>query len=210
MAQRAVFIQACVFVNTPSSKVFVLDQSGTPVDIKTEELADRERTAYIAMQDAFNTAVSKNGAFQYENHICPWDWGTNNAVMKQNGLFTFPCAMITATYEDGTRKLYVLGDEFIDKLTGGIWTPEKIYPYIRVLLLGITPQQSDTTILCKLLPPLCSVGGWIWLGLAIGATLKASNSKSIGKGVWGTGAALLWWEWYQRGGVNQVKELISK
>lgn len=205
MAQRATKIHACVFVNTPSHKVFVLDQYGNPVDVKTEVLAAREQTAFIAMSDAFNMTVTKQGAFSFENFVCPWDWGTNNAVMAENGLFTFPTAILTATYPDGTKKRYVLGDEFIDKLTGGIWTAEKLYPYIRALLLNSTPKESDTTLLCKLLPPLCSVGGWVWLGLAIGATLKASSAKNIGRGVWGTGAALLWHEWYQRGGLEQVK-----
>ena len=208
---RATSIQACTFVQTPSSKVFEFDEYGNPIDIKTEELGDRERTAYIAMQDAFNMAVSRDGKFEYENQVCPWDWGNNNVVTSQNGIFSFPGAIISATYPDGSGKIYVLGKEFVDKLTGGIWTPEKIYPYIRVLLLNLDPKQQDTSLICKLIPPLCSVGGWIWLGLAIGATLKTKASKgSITQGVWGTGAFLLWKEWYDRGGVEQVKQLLSK
>jgi hypothetical protein len=210
MANKAVKIHACTFVKTAASKVFIYNQFGTPVDVKTEELAEAERSAFIAMQDAFNLAITKNGAFEFENFVCPWDYGTNNAVMAQNGLFTFPSAIITATYADGSRKIYVLGDEFIDKLTGAIWTPEKIYPYIRILLLNLTPKdQTDSAFLCKLLPPLCSVGGWVWLGLAIGATLKASSAQNFGRGLWGTGAALLWHEWYQRGGLDQLKTTIG-
>ena len=209
MAQRASYIHACVFVQTPSSKGFVFDMNGTPIDIKTEELADGEARAYMAMQDAFNMAVSKNGTFSYSNYVCPWDWANNNSDMAQNGLFTFPSAIITADYPDGSQKQYVLGKEFIDKLTGGIWTSEKLYPYIRTLLLNISTQNSDSTFMCKLLPPLCSVGGWIWLGIAIGAGMKASNSKGIGKGVWGTAAALAGWEWYQRGGLKQLTGAVG-
>lgn len=206
---RAVEIKACVFVQTASNKVFVFDGYGNPTDINVEALSSREASAFMAMQDAFNFAVSKNGQFAYQNHICPWDYSNNNATMAQHGLFTFPSAIITATYPDGSGKMYVLGKEFIDKITGGIWTKDKIYPYIRVLLLGVTPQENDTTFLCKLLPPLCTVGSWVWFGLALGATLKANNSKSIGKGLWGTGAAFLWYEWYQRGGISQLKKTIG-
>ena len=210
MAQRATEIQACVFVQTPSSKVFQFDGLGNPIDINVEQLSDREAGAYMAMQDAFNMAVSKNGAFTYKNFACPWDWSDNNAVMAQNGLFTFPSAIITAEYPDGRQKQYVLGKEFIDKLTGGIWSADRIYPYIRILLLDITPKPNDSSIFCKILPPLCSVGTWIWLGLAVGATIKANNSKNVKKGLWSTGAALLWWEWYQRGGVSQTLGIGEK
>lgn len=206
---RASNIQACVFVNTPSSKVFEYDNQGIPVDIKTEALEDRERKAYIAMQDAFNMATSKNGAFQYENYVCPWDWGNNNAVMAEHGLFVFPAAVITATYPDGSKKQYVLGKEFIDKLTGGIWTADKIYPYIRVLLLDLNPQDNDTTLICKFIPPLCSVGGWIWLALAAGATYKASSAKGVTRAAWGAGAFLLWKEWYDRGGLQQLSKTVG-
>lgn len=205
---KATYIQSCLFVQTPSNRAFTFE-NGNPVDVRTEELSNSERTAFIAVQDAFNMATSKHGAFRYDAFACPWDWANNNVVMADNGLFTFPSAVITAQYPDGTERMYVLGKEFIDKLTGGIWTAEKIYPYIKVLLLGTNTQQQQTTVLCKLLPPLCSVGGWVWFGLAIGATLKAKSSNSISKGLWGTGAAFLWYEWYQRGGLNQLKSTVG-
>ena len=211
MANRAIKIQSCVFVNTPANKVFVFGQNGMPVDIKTEQLTNGEAAAFMAMNDAFSMAVNKNGAFKYESYVCPWDYSNNNAVMAQNGLFTFPTAILTASYSDGSQKQYVLGKDFLDKLTGGLWTAEKLYPYIRILLLNLTPQNNDSsTFLCKLFPPLCSIGGWIWLGLAIGATMKASNAKGqISKGVWGTGAALLWYEWQQRGGLKQLTQTVG-
>jgi len=202
---KASAIQACVFVQTPSSKVFVLDGSGNPVDVNIDQLSDREAGAFMAMQDAFNMAVSKNGAFKYQNQVCPWDWSDNNAVMAQNGLFTFPSAIITAVYPDGRQKQYVLGKEFIDKLTGGIWSADRIYPYIRILLLDITPQQNDdSTLICKLLPPLCNMASWVWFALAAGATIKASNKSGAAQLAWGAGAALLWKEWIGRGGLSTV------
>lgn len=201
---RASSLQACVFVQTPSSKVFVFDGSGNPIDIQTDQLTDREAAAFMAMQDAFNLATERNGSFSYQNYICPWDWSTNNAVMAQNGLFTFPTAIITASYPDGREKQYILGKEFIDKLTGGIWTAEKIYPYIKILLTDVTPKQSDTTFLCKLAPPLCSLAGWMWFALAAGTTIKAMNSKGVKKIAWGAGSALLWNEWIGRGGLSTV------
>lgn len=210
MAQKASKIHACVFVNTSYQKAFIFNTSGIPIDVDTSKLTDREASAYIAMQDAFNKAVGQYGAFQYENNLCPWDYSNNNAVVAEHGLFVLPAAVITADYPDGSKKQYVLGKEFIDKLTGGIWTAQKLYPYIKTLLLNTQPSENkQITILCKLIPPLCEVGGWVWFGLALGATMKANNSKSIGKGLWTTGAALLWYEWYQRGGFTQLKNTIG-
>lgn len=207
---KATIIQACVFVDAPSSKVFVEDGSGNIVDVLTEKLSDREAAAYTAMQDAFNMAVGKHGAFNYENHICPWDYGQNNYVMSQNGLFTFPTAIITATYPDGTGKRYVLGKETLDKLFGGVWDAQKLYPYIAQLLFDRPTQPDSRSMLCRLLPPLCSIGGWAWLALALAATAKASSSKGLGRAAWGTGAALLWNEWASRGGLQQLKNTFTK
>ncbi len=210
MAQRASKIHACVFVNTSYTKAFIFNTAGVPVDVDTAQLTQREASAYIAMQDAFNMAVGQYGAFQYENNVCPWDWGTNNAVVAEHGLFVLPGAVITADYPDGSKKQYVLGKDFVDKLTGGIWTAQKLYPYIKTLLLNSQPSDNQQTVLCKLLPPLCSVGGWVWLALAAGATLKASSSKGVGKAAWTAGAGLLWLEWYQRGGLEQLKSIVKK
>lgn len=206
---RATSVFACLFVATSSQKVFILDGAGNPVDIATEAMTDAEQRAYIAMQDAFNMAIQKIGSFEYQNHVCPWDWGNNNAVTAQNGLFVFPAALITATYPDGTKKYYALGKEFTDKLTGGIWDASKIYPYIRTLVLDEKVSQNDTSLICKLVPPLCEAGNWVWFALAAGATLKASSSKDFGRAAWGLGAAMLWKEWYDRGGLGQLKESIG-
>lgn len=209
MALRASKIHACVFVNTSYQKAFIFNTSGIPVDVDTTQLTPSEASAYMAMQDAFNRAVSQNGAFLYENNVCPWDWGTNNSVMAEHGLFVFPTAVITAEYPDGSKKQYVLGKDFVDKITGGIWKSNNLYPYIKTLLLNLPPSENQQSLVCKLLPPLCSVGGWVWLALAAGATLKASGSKGVGKAAWTGGAALLWWEWYQRGGLTQLKSTVG-
>lgn len=201
---KSTTIHACVFVNTPSSKVFVY-QDGVITDVRTDQLTDAETTVLMAVQDAFNLARTKHGSFEYSLNICPIDFSDNNVVTAQSGLHILPAAIIDAKYPDGTGLRYAIGQDTNDKLFGANWAATDIYPYIRALLFGqrSTPANTDS-VLCRLVPPLCNAGGWIWLALALGATYKATQARNIGKIIWGGGAFLLWKGYIERGGLSQL------
>lgn len=210
MAQRAEYLVCCVFVNTPSWKLFEKDNDGNITNVKFENLTAEENRVFMAVQDAFNMARQKNGAFDYVLEVCPLDYSNNTAVVHQNGLYVMPAAIIAASYPDGTKKRYALGKDLDDKFFGSNWKPADIYPYIRILLLNETVgPKSDKSFLCQIFPPLCSVGGWVWLGLALAATYKTTQARNVGKLVWGAGAALLWKEYVDRGGIDQLKETLG-
>lgn len=168
------------------------------------------------MWNAFGNAIvnlrKRHGnSLPVEMYVCPVTINDNAVVVSQNNLdfSLLPAAQVYATYSDGTAAKFFLSKNLSERFSGINWTASDVQPYIEGLLYR--SKAAEATLLCKLIPPLCSVGGWIWLGLAVGATLKASNSSGkVSQGVWGTGAALLWWEWYQRGGLTQLKDLVSK
>lgn len=211
MAKRAKSIFCCVFVNTSSSKVFVTNSEGVITDVNFEKLTPEEAGVFIAVQDAFNMAIQKHGSFQYTLQVCPVDYGNNMAVTQQNGLFLLPAALMEATYPDGTRKRYALGKDLDDKLFGSNWKPESVYPYVSILLLNtpVGQEQSNDSLLCRLFPALCNVGGWVWLGLAMGASYKTTQARNVGKAIWGGASILLWKEYLDRGGLDQIKEVVG-
>lgn len=170
------------------------------------------KAMWIAFGNAIVNLRKRHGnTLPVEMYVCPITIDENAVVVSQNNLdfSLLPAAQVYATYSDGTAAKYFLSKNLAERFSGINWTAADVQPYIEALLYRSKP--SDASVLCKLLPPLCSVGGWVWLGLAIGATMKASNTKGeLSKGVWSTGAALLWWEWYQRGGLTQFQNLLKK
>ncbi len=168
-----------------------------------------------AMWNAFGNAIvqlrQKHGnTLPVEMYVCPVTVPENAVIVSQEGLSMslLPAAQIYATYSDGAAGKFFLSKNLGERFSGINWKASDIKPYIEALLYR--SESAEQSILCKLLPPLCNVGGWVWLGLAAAATLKASNSQGkIAKTAWTGGAALLWWEWYQRGGLSQLKETVG-
>lgn len=210
MAQRAEYLFACVFVKTPASKLFVKDAEGQITDVLFENLTEEEARVYVAVQDAFNLARVKYGNFHYVLNLCPLDYADNTAVTHQAGLYLLPAAIIEATYPQGNKKRYALGKDLDDKLFGANWKPESVYPYLRILLLNEdVGQPSKESFLCDLFPPLCSVGGWVWLSLALAATYKTTQAQNVGKVLWGGASAVLWKEYIDRGGLDHLKSTLG-
>lgn len=167
-----------------------------------------------AMWDAFGQTIlalrQRHGQnVPVEMYVCPVTEPENAVIVSQNNLpfSLLPAAQVWAQYPDGTASNYFLTKDADDRANGVNWKQSDVQPYVEALLYRL--KAAPQSLVCKLLPPLCSVGGWVWLALAAGATLKASSSKGVGKAAWTAGAGLLLWEWYSRGGLTQVQNLLK-
>jgi hypothetical protein len=165
------------------------------------------RAAWEAFGGAIMKLRQKHGAsVPVEMYVCPVNIPENAVIIANNGLdpSLLPAVQVWAEYPDGTGASYFLSKNLSERFTGIKWTTSDVQPYVDALLYRAKP--ADIPIICKIVPPLCNVGGWVWLALAIGATAKASSAKGVGRAAWGTGAALLWQGWYKRGGLDQIKQ----
>lgn len=163
-----------------------------------------------AMFDAFARVVieiqEKHGSTApIDLNFCPLTMNENAVIVAKQGLdiSRLPAAQVWATYPDGNNRLF-----FLKTGLGGIdFTPEVLRPYVESLLYNRAAQEQS--LICKIIPPLCDLGGWVWLGLALGASYKSTQARNIGKIAWGIGAAALWQGWASRGGLDQVKEAVG-
>lgn len=165
------------------------------------------RAAWEAFGGAIMKLRQKHGpSVPVEMYVCPVNIPENAVIIANNGLdpSLLPAVQVFAEYADGTGASYFLSKKLSERFTGIKWTTADVQPYVDALLYRAKP--ADIPLICKIVPPLCNVGGWVWLALAIGATAKASSAKGVGRAAWGTGAALLWQGWYKRGGLEQVKQ----
>ena len=140
--------------------------------------------------------------------FCPVSNPDNVVVLEQNGgsVLNLPAVQLYAKYSDGTTGQYFLKKGLSDV---GSSTPlvdePKALAYVKALLYRLSPTPQ--TLLCKILPPLCSLGWYIWLAAGIYTTYQTTQARNVGKYVWGAAAALTWNEFIQRGG---LKELMNK
>lgn len=167
-----------------------------------------------AMWDAFGAVIlslrQRHGNnVPVEMILCPVTLPENAVIVSQNNLpfSLLPAAQVYAQYPDGTASNYFLSKDADDRANGVNWKPSDVAPYVEALLYRSKPAEQS--LLCKMFPPLCEVGGWFWLAFAAGATLKASTSSGVSRGVWGVGAAVLWKEWYDRGGLQQLTKTVG-
>lgn len=197
MAQIAAkSVQICIFWKTGLNYNDV--ETSWPADV---------RAAWNALGNAIVKLRQRHGSgLPVEMYVCPIDLPENAVIIANNGLdpSLLPAVQVWAEYPDGTGSSYFLSKKLSERFTGINWTTSEVQPYIEALLYRSKP--SDVPLICKIVPPLCNVGGWVWLALAIGATAKASSAKGVGRAAWGTGAALLWQGWYKRGGLEQIKQ----
>lgn len=170
------------------------------------------RTAWDAFAEVIVSLRARHGnAVPVELYVCPTTISENAAIVSANGLSmsVLPAAQVFAEYPNGEGSNFFLMKDLHDRATGLNWTAADVRPYVEALLYRSKPAEK--ALLCQLVPPLCSVGGWAWLAMASVATLKAASTNSkAGQAVWGVGSALLWQAWYKRGGLEQIKQLVSK
>ena len=139
--------------------------------------------------------------------FCPTTTPSNVAVLEQNGgsVLNLPAVQLYAKYNDGTAGQYFLKKGITDAFGSLSVTESQALAYTEALLYHLSPTPQ--TLLCKILPPLCSLGWYIWLGAAAYTTYQTTQARNVGKWIWGAAAALTWNEFVQRGG---LKELVNK
>ncbi len=140
-----------------------------------------------------------------ELDFCPLAYDENAVIVAQQGLdlSRLPAAQVTAEYPDGTRRRY-----FLKTGIGGItFTPATVRPYVDALLYN--KQAAPKPIICEIIPPACELGVWFWLAALAYTGYRTTQARNVGKVLWG-GAALLTGEAFvKRGGLEQIKSLIS-
>lgn len=151
----------------------------------------------IEIQQQFNSSAP------IEVSLCPVGYTENLQIIERNhlDLSRLPAVQVAAQYPDGSSRVY-----FLKTGPGGIdFTPEVVKPYITTLLFNRTATQQP--IICKVFPPACNIGGWLWLAAMAYGTYRTSQARNVGKVVWG-GVTLLAAEAFAKGG--GLKQLTGK
>ena len=185
---QATQLQICIFV-----------QSDTDYDFQPAE-ARKIDDAFAAV--VLDLQQKHNNKAPIELSFCPMTYNENAVIIAKNNLdpSRLPAVQVGAMYPDGVRRVY-----FLKSGLGGIqFTPDTVRPYVEALLYNRVAAPQP--LLCKIFPPLCELGGWVWLALAAGATYKTTQARNVGKVAWGVGAAALWQGWAARGGIQQIKD----
>ena len=193
---KATSVQICIF---------------TPHDLKSIGLyPPAEQYLYQMFGNAIIELRQRHGAGNTPVYLdfCPIDQAVNASILSQNGgsIMNLPAVQLYAKYADGTGGQYFLKKGLTDIGSDTPLVTEKTaLQYTEALLYRLSPVTEP--ILCKLLPPLCSLGWYVWLGAAIYTTYKTTQARNVGQYAWGTAAALTWQAFIARGG---LKELGSK
>lgn len=113
-----------------------------------------------------------------------------------------PAVLIWAEYPDGRSAHYALVP---DASASGstLIPPEDIHDRIDRLWNGRFSSKSG--ILCTLVPQLCDIPAWLWLIAASYTTFESTTSDGKRRLVYGGAAAVLWIEFFQRGGFAWLK-----
>lgn len=195
---KATSVQICIF---------------TPHDLKSIGLyPPAEQYLYQMFGNAILELRQRHGANNTPVFLdfCPIDQAANASVLSQNGgsIMNLPAVQIYAKYPDGTGGQYFLKKGFSDIASDKPLVTEKTaLQYTEALLYRLSPVTEP--ILCKLLPPLCSLGWYVWLGAAVYTTYKTTQARNIGKYAWGTAAALTWQAFVARGGLNELGKKVG-
>jgi hypothetical protein len=198
MKPRAKEIRVAVFVSTPTNKLFEYDANGNITNVMIENLTlDEQRAWNVASEAATNLRIKYK--FEPEVFIAPLDYLSNAPTAYQAGITDPPGILITATYPDGTRRVYALSKELNEKFLGINWNASDIYPYYKALLL-----QEFGGGGCNLPLGLCDVPAYMWLAIAGVATYKTIEQKETLRYAWGAGGAYAWYQFLQRGGFESI------
>lgn len=181
MKIQATEVSICIFTPKPFSKV--------------SQYPDDEQRMYNAFVPVILDLREKWGSVPVYLDFCPLTITDNQLIVARAGIASFPAAQIFATYPDGEKGQYILQKDLNDRWKID-WNPDEVAPFVEALLYRLKPADS---FLCKLVPELCEIGKYIWLGLAGAATYKfATTENPVSKVAWGAGAGILWNEYLNR------------
>lgn len=134
--------------------------------------------------------------------FCPLTIPTNQLIAAQFGFSSFPAVQVFAKYANGQTAKYGLSKDLGDKFTGVNWTAADVRPYVEAVLYQREP--ANPSWLCRIFPPLCSLGGWVWLSAAVFSTYKFSQATEKEKILWGAAAGLTWQSFFAGGGFKKI------
>lgn len=176
----------------------------TPKDLPLDQYPDDEKAVWAAIDAVIQDLRAKHGInVPIYWGFCPLTNPQNQLIVARLDINDFPGVQLFATYPDGKTAEYGLRKDVGDILTGVNWTAEDVRPYIEALLYAREP--ADSSILCRFFPPLCSLGGWVWLAGAVFSAWKFSETKSaVGKIIWGAAAGLTWQSFAAGGGFKKI------
>lgn len=170
-----------------------------------EESTGDDRAAMRAVVGAVGSLAKKHGGVPVEYGFCPLTIADNQLIVSGEGINPndLPAIQIYANYPDGTGGYYWIKKGLMDK-TGVTWTPETVLPFLSALLYR--SKSGPQSIVCQVLPVLCSVPSWLWLAAAGFATFEAATSRGVRQIAYGAGAGLAWQEFFNRGGFESLKK----
>jgi len=195
---KAQYVQACIF--TPQDK-------GGPAQYPAQEqyLYQMFGNAIVELRKLHGPSVPVFLDF------CPVAGNSDNLiVLEQNGgsILNLPAVQIYAKYNDGTSGQYFLKKGITDQ---GSATPlvdeNKALAYMQALLYRLSPTPE--TLLCKLFPPLCSLGWYFWAAAGAYSVYRTTQARNVGKIVWGAASALTINEFIQRGGLKELGKKVG-
>lgn len=126
---------------------------------------------------------------------------SNIVYINQNSITNFPSIQISATYPDGSIKWFRLNTTITDLRN---YSVSDMVGMMRSLEKG--KDADDGSLLCKLFPPLCSVGAYVWLGVVGFAAYQAFTADNKNKRlVFGAAALVAGNEFISRGGLKTLR-----
>lgn len=195
---KAQQIDICVFTSTGKNKVFTFDNEGNISGINFDQLTNNERLAFNEAEAAMNAIAAKAHGLQYNVWVCPRDYNNNVVPIEQQGFgLNLPAILITGYYPGGDGKQYALRN---DVGGGKNWSRSDIGRYINALYTGKT-EGSNESLICKIFPPLCNIGAYLWLAAAGVSAYKTAEMKGRPalQTIWGA-ATLLSIDAFLKGG----------
>ncbi len=204
MSNIANSIYACVFVKTPSSKVYEYDAQGNATGLAIENLtADEQRAWNVANEAATQLYIKYK--FEMQVNLCAWDYGNNAVIAEQNKFFSLPAILVNAKYPNGSQAQYGLRKELNEKFFGINWSAADVYPYYEALYLQ-TASEKTQSLLCKIFPPLCNVGAYVWFAAMVASAYKAydEQGKPLQQAAYGGLSLLAFEELQSKGGFDVI------
>ncbi len=194
---KAKSIQICIF---------------TPKDLNSvNAYPHQEQYLYYTFYNILVDLVKLHGDIPVVLDFCPVAGTSNLQVLEQNGgsPLNLPAVQLWAEYADGTASQYFLKKSLTDiNSDAPILDDKKALAYVQALLYRLSPTTQP--ILCKILPPLCSLGWYFWLGAAAYTTYRTTQARNVGKYVWGAAALLTWQGFIARGGLKELASKLTK